>query len=173
MKIFGQAAITGNGLVMSGYYAYAVSGNRKPKLLELSSPTYTIEHFDPPYDAILKSKGLTGDNLIAVGRKLKSSSDTISSNRSGAFYFFDSATLVGTCHGLGRDDLTFYSGHNFYNAFYPVGYFQPPFGETLSLYKLNTDEFDNLPQGACFQMSVCPRTAMECAMAKFIIVSAS
>lgn len=154
MKIEGPTAITGNGLILSGYYAMAITGSNRPKLFELSSPSFSIDNFTPPYDAILSTQTISGKLLTAVGRKVKSSSDTISSDRSGAFYYFDNAELIGTCHGFGRDDLTYYSGYNFYNAFYPLGYFQPPFGETISLFKLNQDTFDNLSQGACSQMSI-------------------
>ena len=154
MKISGPTSITGLRSVLSGYYAWELTGSHKLKLFELSSPSYGISLFQPPYDAVLYNFRDSGLFYQAVGRRLKSYADTISGDRSGAFYYFDTPTLIGTCHGYGRNALTYYSGYNFYNAFYPVGYFQPPFGETPTLHKLNQDEYDNLNQGACFQMSI-------------------
>lgn len=150
MKISGPTAVTGSRGILSGYYAWDLTGSNKLKLFELSSQSYAITNFQPPYDAVLKNS--TG--YLAVGRRLRNYSETISSNMSGAFYYFDIPTLIGTCHGYGRDAKTYYSGYNFYNAFYPGGYFQPPFGEIPTLHKLNADEYANLNQGACFQMSL-------------------
>lgn len=155
MKIGADTTITGNGNILSGYYAYALSGGLKLKLFELSSPMFPVEWFAPPYDAVLPNPGVrSGQGYIGVGRKIKNSSDVIETDRSGAFYFYDMPTLYGACHGYGRNDLTYYSGFNFYNAFYPAGYFLPPYGETPSLFKLNLDEYENLQQGACPQLSI-------------------
>jgi len=154
MKIFGPTSYTGNGIVLSGFYAWRTTGSNKPKLYELSSPIFPIDHFSVPYDAILPNNTHSGETYLAVGRRAKNSTDLIGSNISGAFYYSDTPTLIGICHGLGRDDLTFYTGFNFYNATYPAGYYQPPFGETTSLFKLNQDDFDNLQQGACTQLTV-------------------
>lgn len=154
MKIFGPTSLTGSRNILSGYYAWAVTGLNKPKLFELSSPSFPIQNFQLPYDAtVIKIDG-SGMHYMAAGRRLRSYSDPIYSDRSGAFYYFNTPTLIGTCHGYGRDDLTYYSGYNFYHAFYPAGYIAPPYGETPTLHKLNSDGFDNLNQGACFSMSV-------------------
>ena len=157
MKISGPTTILEKGYILTGYYVRASSGVLKPKLYELSSTAYGIQNFSAPYDVVLLNTNRlsgAGNAYLAVGRRVKSSSDTITSNTSGAFYFSDVPDLVGACHGYGRDDVTFYSGYNYYNAFYPVGYFQPPFGETTSLFKLNKDGEVNLIQGSCMQMSI-------------------
>lgn len=152
MKITGPMAITGRGNILSGYYSVNLPFSSKPKLFELSSPTFDINRFSVPFGALLIDH--SDGEIVAAGRRIKKGSPPIASDRSGAFYYYDTSSLIGTCHGFGRNDLTYYSGYNFYNAFYPAGYFQPPFGETPSLYKLNKDGFDNLNQGACFQMNV-------------------
>ena len=160
MKIEGNLGISGQGYVLSGYYTWRATGSPKPKLFELSSPSYLINNFSPPYDAYLPSPNLTGSSkYIAVGRKLKSSLIPIASNLSGALYYFDSADLIGTCHGWGRPSGTFYSGYNFYNAFYAGGYFMPPFGEIPAVMKLKLSEneseaYSHLNYGQCGSMSV-------------------
>ena len=155
MNISGPTSITGQSYILSGYYSWSISGSVRPKLFEFSSPTYPIGNFIAPYDAKLSNvNSRTGNANIAVGRRLASSSDTISSNRSGALYYYTSPSLIGVCHGYGRNFLTYYSGYNFYNAFYPAGYYLPPYGETVGLYTLNKDGYDNLKQGACATLSV-------------------
>ena len=58
MQVFGSPVITGIGFILTGYYSYTISGNKKPKLFELSSPIYPISQFTAPYDAYLKNKAL-------------------------------------------------------------------------------------------------------------------
>lgn len=151
MKIDTNMAVTGNGTVLSGHYAYTLSGGLKLRLFELSSPKFPVDSFSPPYDAVLPDP-VSG--FLGVGTRIKSVSDTIDTDRSGAFYFYDVPTLYGVCHGFGRSNITYYSGFNFYNAFYPGGYFVPPFGETPSLFKLNKDEYANLQQGSCTPLNI-------------------
>jgi hypothetical protein len=154
MNIFGQAKITGQGVILTGFYTKTVTGQSKPKLFEISSPYYNVPNFVPPYDAILKNVALTGGGTVAVGRRVRSSTEPMRSDRSGAFFYRDVSELIGTCHGLGRTDATFFSGYNFYNAPYPGGYFAPPYGETTSLFTTNQFGFENLEQGACSNLSV-------------------
>ena len=53
MKIGGTTSIKANGYVLSGYYAWNITGNSKAKLFEFSSSSFGIENFTAPYDAIL------------------------------------------------------------------------------------------------------------------------
>lgn len=154
MNILGEPTLIGQDVILTGFYERTVTGNKKPKLFEVSSPYYPISQFYPPYDAILKSSFIEGGDLVAVGRKVKNSTDTLSSDRKAAFYFGDNTELIGTCHGFGRNKKTPYSGYNFYNSPYPMGYFQPPFGETTALFTTNQDGVGNLPQGACTNLSI-------------------
>jgi hypothetical protein len=148
MKIEGLSKVAVNNYVLSGYYSAGFNRGIRPKLFEFSSPTYGIEKFQPPYDAILNYNS----SLTGVARSVKSLSE-ISSNRSGKLYFYDKADLFGMCHGFGRDSLTFYKGLNFYQAFYPGGYFSPPYGETSSLFLTNSNGTDNLKNGSCSNLS--------------------
>lgn len=156
MKIAGDKAIAVNGVILTGYYTHLPTGVTKLRLFELSSPSFGIQNFFSPYDAVLPTSQsiFSGSLYSAVGKRIRSSSTPLESNTSGAFYYSGLPELIGTCHGWGRDAETYYSGFNFYNAFYPIGYFTPPFGETTTLLKLNKDERDNLSQGACGQLSI-------------------
>ena len=140
MKIAGSAgfAATSN-YILSGYYDWSFSNGIKARLFELSSSSFGIDNFLAPYDAVLPSHSLSGNPYLAVGRRMKTATDTMRSNTSGKFYYYDEADLFGVCHGFGRDSDTYYLGYNFYQAFYPAGYFSPPFGETPSIFRANQD----------------------------------
>jgi hypothetical protein len=138
------------GNIFSGYYLKRHNRGIRPKLFEFSSPSFSYLNFDQPYEAKLLASGA----LVAAGRKIRDSSTTPESDRSGALYYYDRADLYGVCHGFGHDIKTFHSGYNFYNAFYPAGYFTPPFGENLSIFKANLDGYANLDNGACAPLSV-------------------
>jgi hypothetical protein len=139
-----------NNILTGSYYRSAPSG-KKGKLFAFSSIVHPVDEFQPPYDAMLPS-GNAGN--LAVAQRIRAINDPISSDRSGVLYYSDSPDLAGTCHGYGRTILTFYTGANFYQAFYPAGYFSPPFGETVSIYKSNQDGHQALVQGSCAPMSV-------------------
>lgn len=148
MLVEGNSKLVLTNNILSGSYSQNVNRGIRAKLFEFSSPTYAISNFKIPYDAQLTQNGQT----IAAAQKV--TPESISSNRSGKLYFYDQAELFGTCHGFGRNTDTFYNGNNFYNAFYPGGYFAPPFGENISLYQINQNEFDNLSNGGCPNLSV-------------------
>lgn len=134
---------------------WGATGNFKPKLFEFSSPSYPIDNFVPPYDAILKNpNAYSGNAYLGVGRRLVRSDDPVYSDRTGVLYYYSTPELIGVCHGYGRDDMTHYTGYNFYNAPYPAGYITPPYGETPTIHKLNIDEWDNLQNGACAPLSL-------------------
>jgi hypothetical protein len=131
----------------SGYYSQTVAGSRG-KLYEFSSPSYPFSNFYPPYDAYLLNSDPTGNKVLAAGRRLRRDC-AVSSDRTGSLYFKNDTVLIGGCHGYGHNDLTYYSGYNFYNAFYPAGYFAPPFGENLSIFIANQEGYENLNYGNC------------------------
>lgn len=150
MNITGQInnIITNN--IFSGYYVKHHNRGIRPRLFEFSSPFFSYLNFDTPYEATLRS----GDTIAAAGRKIRDSDTPAQSDRSGVLYYYDRADLYGLCHGFGHDIKTFHSGFNFYNAFYPAGYFAPPFGENVSIFKANLDGYANLDNGACAPLSV-------------------
>jgi hypothetical protein len=152
MKIAIGTINTVKNSIFSGFYYQTVTGLRG-KLYEFSSPSSPLNNFSLPYDAFLSSITPTGNKLIAAGNRLKNGC-LPSTNRSGALYFSDKVQLFGTCHGFGHDSKTYYSGFNFYNAFYPAGYFTPPFGETISIFKSNLDGFEALKNGGCNTLTV-------------------
>lgn len=138
--------------IFSGFYYQRVTGLRG-KLYEFSSPSNPLSNFSVPYDAYLKNQSFSGDRITAAARRASKSCPP-KGDRSGALYFYNNLDLVGGCHGFGHDDNTFYSGFNFYNSFYPMGYFSPPFGENLSIFKANLDGYDNLKNGSCNPLTV-------------------
>ncbi len=137
--------------VFSGVYYQRVTG-LKGKVYEFSSPNYPVSNFPIPYDAFLQQIFDTGSRIVAAGNRLKRDCP-ISSDRTGILYFYDNFSIVGACHGFGHNDKTYYSGFNYYNAFYPAGYFSPPFGENLTIFKGNIDGYNNLQNGSCNQIS--------------------
>jgi len=138
--------------IFSGFYYQRITGLRG-KYYEFSSSSYPIRNFAFPPDAILLNPDPTGNVVLGAGRRLRAGCPP-SSNRTGTLYFYNQTDIIGGCHGYGHNDLTYYSGYNFYNAFYPAGYFSPPFGETFSVFKSNQDEFDNLQNGTCNSLNV-------------------
>jgi hypothetical protein len=152
MKIINGTGITLSNYVLSGYYTQKVTG-AKGKLYEFSSPTLDLSNFRVPYDAYLKRYTPTGDSVVAAAHRLKRDCIPLS-DRTGALYFKNEATLIGGCHGYGHNNLTYYTGYNFYNAFYPVGYFAPPFGENISVFKANQDIYENLNYGSCNKINI-------------------
>ena len=124
------------------------------KMYEFSSPRYPISGFKFPFDAILPDSVATGRHENrAVASRIKRECP-ITSDITGALYFHNHATLIGTCHGYGHNNFTYYSGYNYYNAFYPVGYYSPPFGETISIFKSTLDGYDVLKNGGCSNLTV-------------------
>lgn len=151
MKISGsEVKVTNN--ILSGYYSTRATGSRG-RLYEFSSPSYPISNFDVPYDAYLLNSDPTGDRVIAAANRMRQGC-SFSSERSGKLYFHNDVDLIGTCHGYGHTNKTYYNGYNFYNAFYPAGYFTPPFGETHSIFKSNQDGYSNLENGNCNNLTV-------------------
>lgn len=143
----GHVNVVVNG-ILSGFYGLPVTGLRK-RLFQFSSPAYPIGFFTSPYDAKLVATTGGQTNTVAVGEGIKVGCTT-SSDRTGVLYYYDSVNIVGACHGYGHENATtHYSGHNFYNAFYAAGYFAPPFGENISIFKSNSDGFDNLSTFGC------------------------
>ena len=138
--------------IFSGYYNFSITGTRK-RLFELSSPSRTISQFTLPYDAKLISS--TGDvpTLVAVGKAIKGDCSP-QGERTGVLYYSDNFNLIGACHGYGHTTNTHYSGHNFYQAFYPIGYFSPPYGENISIFKTNEDGLASLDGIGCNTLSV-------------------
>jgi hypothetical protein len=153
MNITGGTNVELVGRVLSGFYYLGRNKGVKPKIFEFSSPTYEIGNFQQPYDAILPSPNST-TGVTAAARRLKRSTDTISSDRSGKLYYYDRADMYGVCHGYGRGVLTSYTGFNFYPAFYPAGYFAPPYGENVSIFKSNEDGVANLFNGTCATLNL-------------------
>jgi hypothetical protein len=139
------------GNVFSGFYKQSIRG-LKGRYYEFSSPSTPKYLFDVPPDAKLTDSTFTGNKLLAVGHRLRGTCQPIS-DRTGSLYFYDNIDLIGTCHGYGRGEGTYYSGYNFYNAFYPMGYFIPPFGENISIFKSNQDGYSNLSNGSCNNLS--------------------
>lgn len=144
--------------IFNGYYSYTPDLMvPKAKLYAFSSPSFPIGDtglFLPPFDAILKDNTSGKNTIIGVGRKQSKLEKLVNADRSGKLYFYNSAVLWGACHGFGRTDLTYYSGANFYNAFYPAGYYSPPFGENLTILKSNQDGYLNLNQGSCSKIGL-------------------
>jgi hypothetical protein len=138
--------------IFSGAYYQRITGI-KGRLYEFSSPSNPISNFSAPYDAILYNPNSEGNRATGAGRRIRKEC-SINGDRSGALYFYNNLNLFGTCHGFGQTDLTFYSGFNFYNAFYPAGYFSPPFGENISIFKANLDGYETLKNGSCNALSV-------------------
>jgi hypothetical protein len=154
MKIEGSPQINVANGILSGWYYQGRNQGIRPRLFEFSSPLYDASSFTPPYDAILPTQGSSRQKYLAVARRLKSITDTITTDRSGKLYYYDRAELYGTCHGFGRNNNTYYDGANFYNAFYAPGYFQPPFGENFSIFKANQETSANLQNGACANINI-------------------
>jgi hypothetical protein len=138
--------------IFSGFYYQRITGV-KGKFYEFSSPSNPISNFSTPYDAIYFNPNFNGNRITGVGKRIKNGC-SIQGDRSGALYFYNNLKIYGLCHGFGQNDLTFYSGYNFYNAFYPAGYFSPPFGENISIFKANLDGYETLKNGACNSLSV-------------------
>jgi hypothetical protein len=151
MKISGsEVKVTNN--ILSGFYGIRATGSRG-RLYEFSSPSYPLSSFDVPYDAYLPNPAPTGDRVIAAANRMRQGC-SFSSERSGKLYFMNDVTLIGTCHGFGHTSKTYYDGFNYYNAFYPAGYFTPPFGETHSVFKSNQDGYENLYNGNCNNINI-------------------
>lgn len=141
--------------VFSGYYKKIHDRGVKGKLFNFSSPSYSFLNFHSPYDAYLKQFDENHEfKVVGAGEKIRNATDGPSSDRTGALYYSERAELFGLCHGFGHDNLTYYNGYNYYNAFYPAGYFSPPFGENLSIFRANLDGIDNLTNGSCGQLSI-------------------
>lgn len=141
--------------VFSGAYGITHNQGLKPRLFEFSSPTYLINGFAPPYDAKLLNKESPLTALAGVARKIRNyQEEGVSTDRSGVLYYYDKANIYGTCHGYGANSKTYYSGYNFYNAFYPAGYISPPYGENISIFKANQDGQQALYNGGCGPLSV-------------------
>lgn len=121
--------------VFSGFYFLPVNSTDIPRVYNFSSPQNPISNFTAPYDAVLYRN--TGDNsafpLVAVGESINYPEEQPTSNVYGYLYSNQAADVYGVCHGFGRDDLVYYNGYNFYNAFYAPGYFTPPYGENISI----------------------------------------
>jgi len=140
--------------LFSGYYSFNISANRK-RLFNFSSPNYSINTFDQPYDAKLTQN----NNIVGVGEatKLSCGFDT---DRSGVLEYFDNSTLYGACFGIDLsatiDNLnpTYYNGFNYYNSPYPAGYFSPFYGENFSIFKSNILGYGALQNGGCLPISV-------------------
>jgi hypothetical protein len=138
--------------ILSGFYYQRVTGLRG-RLYEFSSPSNPISGFALPYDAFLLNPDPTGNRVLGAARKATRDCPP-NGDRSGALYYYNNLDLIGACHGYGHNENTFYSGFNFYNAFYPLGYFSPPYGENHSIFKANLDGYDNLINGSCNPLTV-------------------
>ena len=146
--------------VFSGFYFLPMDETDKPNLYNFSSAINPINNFTAPFDAVLYRN--TGDNsafpLVGVGEKIDSI-DAITSNVYGYLYSNQAADIYGVCHGFGRDNLTYYNGYNFYNAFYAPGYFTPPYGENISILDQNiSDTLNVLTMGTCNPMNLTEYT---------------
>jgi len=88
--------------------------------------------------------GLIGQSQVLSG------ATSSPSNASGYLFYRINASIYGTCCGVGSDANVWFSGYSFYNAFHPGGYYSPPFGENLSVYKQNQDGTSSLSEvGSC------------------------
>jgi hypothetical protein len=135
--------------ILSGFYYFGINKGIKARLFEFSTPNFPMSNFKAPYDAILPNPAKEEESLMAVAQRVRDPNALMGSPRTGKLYYSDRADLYGVCHGFGRNERTFYNGYNFYQAFYPGGYFQPPFGENISIFKANDEGSTNLFNGAC------------------------
>jgi hypothetical protein len=138
--------------IFSGFYYQRVTGLRG-RLYEFSSPSNPLSNFSVPYDAYLKNPDISGDRVIGAGRRATRDCPP-RGDRSGSLYFYNNVDLIGACHGYGHNENTFYSGFNFYNAFYPMGNFSPPYGENFSIFLANLGGYENLNNGSCNPLTV-------------------
>ena len=102
---------------------------------------------------------ITGGNNIdsgyyaTTGLPISGATSTVA-NSSGYLYANFNTPIYGVCHGVGRDQNVWYNGFNFYNAFSPLGYFSPPYGESISVFLSNTDGSAALSEnGSCSSLT--------------------
>ncbi len=140
------------GNIFSGSYGTRAS-NTRGKIYEFSSPSNPVTNFKVPFGAKLEAN-VSGDKRVVAAGERKYASCPPTSDRSGVLYFAQNLNLIGTCHGAGSNEKSYYNGYSFYNSFYPAGYIQPPFGENIAIFNANTNGYDNLINGSCNSLSV-------------------
>ena len=150
MKIGEFPGVTVENDILTGFYFKIHNRGIRGKMFEFSSPSYPTENFEPPFGAYLDNKV---HRKSGVARKFTSSEVAVS-DRTGVLYYYDKAILYGSCHGFGHDKDSFYDGFNFYNAFYPGGYFLPPYGENINIFNANQDATQALDMGSCSPLTV-------------------
>jgi hypothetical protein len=156
--------------VFSGFYSSPITGLIK-RFYYFSSPHYPPKSFQPPYGAFLKNNQSPWDASdaeyeinTAVATIINPSClfGGIKELRTGILYSVKNTTLYGVCHGFAaptgsntvNDDATYYYGHNFYNAFYPMGYFSPPYGENFTINKASQGGYAVLGKGTNLPLNV-------------------